>query len=111
MGLSPHQLRNVSVYSGLDHALDRSRTLGHAPGLDPDDAKTHLAIRLFMNLFESQGLFEADAPRLCRRHKAKIANKEDFPLEDLLRAQPFEFLRQSGSDGKAQVRRQLRAFR
>jgi hypothetical protein len=56
-----------------------------------------------MDLLESQRLFETDAPRFSRCNKAKIANKEDFPLENLLYPQPFQFMRQRGSHGKAQI--------
>ncbi len=42
----------------------------------------------------------------CRCNKAKITNKKDFPLKDLLCPQPFQFMRQRGTHGKPQIGRQ-----
>jgi hypothetical protein len=86
-----------------NHAFDGGCTLLHASCWNKNDLKTESAIGLFVDSFEAQSFFEADAARLGGSDEAEILDKEDAVLKDPLAFYSFEFLRKHAAAGMSEI--------
>jgi hypothetical protein len=91
-------------------------TRSNAARFDRDNLKAEAAIGLCVDPFKTERFLEADPPSFGRCDEGKIPNKEDAPLKDRLRLNPFQFAgehvrvgmpeilsKYSGADGGAVV--------
>jgi hypothetical protein len=68
-----------------------------------NELKTEIAIRFFMDTFETEGLFKVDSPRFGRRNEAQIPDEEYGCLKDIFPPDPLQFLFKDAGYGESKV--------
>src|SRR5689334_10862239 len=65
-----------------NRGLDGGNPIGESSRPDIDEIEAQVTIRLFVDLFKTQGVLEADPARLGRSDEAKVLHKQDALFED-----------------------------
>jgi hypothetical protein len=82
----------------LDGRFDCSYSFGQASGVNLNDFKAEVAIRIFVDPLKTQGLLKTDPPRLGRRNKAEILNTEYALLIDRIRLDALQLAGERAGD-------------
>jgi len=73
--------------------FDGSDPLRHTSRLNGDKFKSEVAIRLFVDLLETQRILKTDAPRFGWGDNTKVADEKDLPLVGRLPLDSFQLVR------------------
>ena len=89
--------------STTNRCSDLADALGQVSRRNDNQVEAEAPVRFFMYPLKTQGVFEADPPRLARCHEAEILDKEDTLLEYRFRLDALQFARQGRRERVPQI--------